>query len=100
MTLDLNRKCLHCCFSHSKRNGGECASVNCQVSYKSIPFHQRCFLCNGLVHIECCMFIVEGVDTSIECTFLCKSCSQDDSKTDGLSLKDTDFVLNLINVSF
>ena len=93
MTLDLNIKCLHCCFSNSKHNGGECASVNCQVSYKSIPFHQRCFLCNGLVHIECCMFIVggvEAVDTSMECTFLCKSCSKNDSKKDGLSLKDTD----------
>ena len=85
MGLDLNRKCVHCCFSNSKHNGGECASVNCQFSYKSIPFHQICFVCSGLVHIECCRFIVEGVegvDTTIECTFLCKSCSSDASNTD------------------
>ena len=94
--FDLSRKCLNCCFSNSK-NGEECAYDKCLVSYKSIPFLQRCFLCNGLVHIECCMFLrdgVEGIDTSIECTFLCKSCSEDDSKTNGLSLQDTDKLLS------
>ena len=77
----LGRKCLDCCFKKSVKNGGKCCNKDCQLSYHSIPFFQRCLTCNDLVHIGCSIF----VQNDLECQHLCPECAKKNTELQGFT---------------